>query len=329
LSNRASFEQEMLRLTSVECRPLGIVVVDIDGLKLINETLGHKIGDELLVTASRILRKSFNEKNFIARIGGDEFAVLLPNTPAEELDRLSQKVRIEMDTHNVLHPDFQISLSIGYATSADNRQEPSDVFRIADHKLHRAKLRLTRNSRSDIVKSLLKTLETRNIVPEGKAERLQQLAEMMGEKLDLPQSQRQFLSRLVKFYDIGKITVSEKILLKPGNLDPDEYSEVKDHCETGFRIALTISDLAPIADYILKHHEWWNGNGYPLGLKGKDIPLESRILFILDTYDALTNDRPYRKAMTKSKALEIIRNGSGTQFDPELVKVFLKLFNQT
>jgi len=153
------------------------------------------------------------------------------------------------------------------------------------------------------------------------------LATQMAEKIGLSESKKDELILLCRFYDIGKIGVSDSILLKPGPLDTEEYSEVKDHSETGFRIALTISDLIPVADFILKHHEWWNGDGYPLGLKGKEIPLESRILSILDAYDALTNNRPYRKAISHEKALKIIQDNSGIQFDPELVKIFMSIMH--
>jgi HD-GYP domain-containing protein (c-di-GMP phosphodiesterase class II) len=136
------------------------------------------------------------------------------------------------------------------------------------------------------------------------------------------------LSLLSKFHDIGKVGVPDRILFKPSTLTTEEMLEMQRHCEIGHRIAQSAPDLAPIADWILKHHEWWNGKGYPLGLKGEDIPLECRILAIVDAYDAMTNNRPYRKALSPKKALIELKRCSGTQFDPCLVSKFVEMLEQ-
>lgn len=133
------------------------------------------------------------------------------------------------------------------------------------------------------------------------------------------------LRLFAQFHDIGKVGIPDQILFKNGPLTLEEMVIMKRHCEIGYRIAQASPDLLPIAEWILKHHEWWNGKGYPLGLKGEEIPLECRILAIADAYDAMTNDRPYRKALTREEALSEIKKCSGTQFDPRLVDMFLKM----
>jgi HD-GYP domain-containing protein (c-di-GMP phosphodiesterase class II) len=124
------------------------------------------------------------------------------------------------------------------------------------------------------------------------------------------------------------VGIPDRILFKPGSLNPEEFLEMQKHCEIGHRIALSSPDLAPIADWVLKHHEWWNGKGYPLRLAGEEIPLECRILSIADAYDAMLNDRPYRKALTREMAMEELKRCAGTQFDPYLVDKSIEVFSK-
>ncbi|PKM87598.1 MAG: phosphohydrolase [Firmicutes bacterium HGW-Firmicutes-12] len=136
-----------------------------------------------------------------------------------------------------------------------------------------------------------------------------------------------FLLRLLaEYHDIGKVSIPVSILSKPGPLNSDEISLIRQHSETGHRIVKSCSDLAPIADLVLKHHEHWDGNGYPLGLKGESIPIECRILGIVDAYEAMTSNRPYRKAKTHEQAKQELINYSGTQFDSAIVNQFLEMF---
>jgi HD-GYP domain-containing protein (c-di-GMP phosphodiesterase class II) len=144
----------------------------------------------------------------------------------------------------------------------------------------------------------------------------------LGEAAGLPKRTLSELRLSAQFHDIGKVGIPDRILFKPGPLTSQEYSEMKRHCEIGHRIALSTPDLAPIAKYILHHHEWWNGQGYPMGLKGSEIPLECRILAIVDAYDAMTNNRPYRQAMTHKQAIAELKRCSGKQFDPWLTAIF-------
>ena len=152
---------------------------------------------------------------------------------------------------------------------------------------------------------------------------MQDLVESLAIAIGLPEHKVTDLRLLAHFHDIGKVGIPDRILFKPGPLTTEEVVEMRRHCEIGHRIALSSPDLVPIADGILKHHEWWNGNGYPLGLKGEEIPLECRILSIADSYDAMTSDRPYRKGMAHEEAVAEMLRCSGTQFDPRLVQHFL------
>jgi len=187
--------------------------------------------------------------------------------------------------------------------------------------MYREKLHRSQSARSAIVQTLMKALEARDHITEGHADRLQNLVVNLAMAIELPEHRINDLRLLAQFHDIGKVGIPDRILLKPGPLTTEEANEMWRHCEIGYRIAMSSPDLIPIADWILKHHEWWNGKGYPLGLKGEEIPLECRILPIVDAYDAMTSDRPYRKAMSHEKAVRELRRCAETQFDPLLVDI--------
>lgn len=156
-------------------------------------------------------------------------------------------------------------------------------------------------------------------------DRLQAMITRIGESLGLSPHTVKNLRLLARFHDIGKVGISKRILFKPGPLTPWQIREMRRHCEIGYRMALSEPQLRPIAGWILHHHEWWNGQGYPVGLKGKDIPLECRILALVDAYDAMTFDRPYRKAMSHAEAVAELQRCAGTQFDPELTRRFIRI----
>ncbi len=163
-----------------------------------------------------------------------------------------------------------------------------------------------------------KTGETRH-----HCERMAEKSRIIGEELGLRSFEIENLKLLSLLHDIGKTAIPESILLKCGNLNENEMAVMKKHSEIGFRIANTMPELLPIAEGILSHHERWDGDGYPQGLKGYDIPLLARIVSVLDTFDAMTHDRPYRKALSEEKAIEEIRRCAGTQFDPKITKIFI------
>lgn len=163
---------------------------------------------------------------------------------------------------------------------------------------------------------------------EEHAERMMRLSKEMGLALGLSDSQLNELELLSALHDIGKMSISSGILGKSGKLNEEEWVEIRKHPAAGFRIAQATSELRPIAKYILCHHERWDGKGYPQGLKGESIPMLSRILTIVDSFDAMTNSRPYRSALTFEEAMEEIRNNSGTQFDPDLSRLFLKILSK-
>ncbi|SPF33358.1 Sensory box protein [Candidatus Desulfosporosinus infrequens] len=330
LYNRTYFEEE-LRLLEEECSdPVGMIVSDVDGLKLVNDTLGHSIGDQLLRLTADIIKKCFREEDKLFRIGGDEFAIILPKSELSVVEQACSRVRMAVERYNDENVEFPLSLSMGYAVSGKPKANLNlgDVFKEADDNMYREKLHRSKSTRSAIVQALMKALEVRDFITEGHADRLQDLVVLLGRELDLSERNLADLRLLAQFHDIGKVGIPDRILFKPGRLTSEEFKEMQRHSEIGHRIAQSAPDLLPIADQILRHHEWWNGGGYPLGLKGYDIPLECRILAIADAYDAMTSDRPYRKAMSQEEALMELRKNIGIQFDSKLVQTFIRVITR-
>ncbi len=325
LYNRTFFEEGMNRASDGRFDPVGIIICDLDGLKLINDTLGHDAGDSLLVTAAGIIGKAFRKGDIVSRIGGDEFAVLLTCSDERHVEEAFLKLRLAFDDYNKGDPEIPLSVSVGFAVGSMETAGVGELFKEADNNMYREKLHRSKSARSAIVQTLMRALEARDFITTGHANRLQDYARKLAGVLGLSKRRIADLSLLAKFHDIGKVGVPDRILFKAGPLTDEEAFEMQRHSEIGHRIARSAPDLEPIADWILKHHEWWNGKGYPLGLKGKEIPLECRILAIVDAYDAMTSDRPYRKAMTREEALKELKKCSGTQFDPSLADRFIEI----
>ena len=329
LYNRTFFEEELQRMDKRLSGSVGLIMLDLDGLKLINDTLGHDQGDVLLACAARILSVSFRSDDIVARIGGDEFAVLLNPADDATMQTACNRVRQKIEEFNSRQTQAPISLSIGYAVADDPLVPMRELFQRADDNMYREKLHRRQSTRSAIVQTVMKLLEARDYITEGHADRLQAIVAKMGADLFFSVEKISDMRLLAQFHDIGKVGIPDSILLKPGPLTSGEKTEMQRHPEIGHRIAQSAPDLIPIAEWVLKHHEWWDGNGYPLGLSGEEIPLECRILAIADAYDAMTSDRPYRQALSHSAALAEICKCAGTQFDPNLVTKFTELYEKS
>lgn len=318
LYNRTFFEEELKRISTGRQLPLGLIIGDVNGLKLINDAMGHLEGDKVLIKAAEIFRESCRQDDIVSRWGGDEFIVLLPRCDGVTTFRVFERINDSFISINSL--PIQINISLGMAIQNSLDQDIRDVIREAEEKMYRNKLLESRSTRGSLIKSLEKTLWERSHETEEHCRRMQEIAQRIGRALKLTDSELDNLKLLAALHDIGKIAIPGSILDKPGILLPEEWETVKNHSEIGYRIALSSPELASIAEAILHHHECWDGSGYPLGLKGERIPLLSRIIAIADSYDVMTNGRPYKKAVSKKEALAEIKRCAGTQFDPELVR---------
>jgi diguanylate cyclase (GGDEF)-like protein len=323
LYNRAYFKEELKRLNSERQLPLSIVMGDVNGLKIVNDTFGHLRGDELLIEIALILKICFRSDDIIARWGGDEFIIILPKTPIESalkiIGRINEKCR--QDSTGIL----PLSISMGACTKTKTSEDIGNILQTAEDNMYMAKILSKKDNNEMIISSLEENLGKKDFETDEHVKRITQSIIKVGERLLFPQNKLDELKLLAALHDIGKIAIADRIFLKTKKLNHEEWEIIKKHPEMGYRIAESNSELSVVSESILSHHERWDGEGYPRGLKKEEIPLAARILAIADAFESMTNDRPYRKALEVKQALEELSNCSGTQFDPELVKIFIDI----
>jgi len=322
LYNRRFYEEELKILDTLENLPITIVMGDVNGLKLINDSFGHAMGDELLKKVAKVIRIGCRADDIVARLGGDEFVIILPKTDAFEAEQIIKRIDNLTLSEKVGFVD--ISISFGYQTKNNERENVEDIFKDAEDYMYKRKLFESPSMRCKTIRAIINTLNEKNKREEEHSHRVSELCEKMGEALGMPEYESEELKSVGLLHDIGKIAIDENLFYKPGKLTEDEWKEIKRHPEIGYRILNTVNDMSDIAKYVLYHHERWDGNGYPAGIKGGKIPITSRIISIADSYDAMTSERSYKKPMLKELAIEELQNNAGKQFDPELVRVFIE-----
>ncbi|MFV9511442.1 HD domain-containing phosphohydrolase [Tepidibacillus sp. LV47] len=323
LYNRQFMEEQINRLEMSQEMPLVAIMADVNGLKLVNDAFGHEEGDKLLKKVAEILKESCRKEDIIARWGGDEFLILLPHATTEIAEQIIE--RIENMCLQANDGKAQLNIAMGYAVKAQASENLEQVIKEAEEWMYRRKLMEEKSYHKSLINTLLATLYAKSTETEEHSQRLKNDCLMIGRRMNLSAKELDELALLTVLHDIGKIGIRESVLHKPGPLTAEEWEEIKKHSEIGYRIAQNTPELAVIAEYILYHHERWDGEGYPRGLKGEEIPLFCRILAVADAYDAMTNDRIYRKALSKEEAMAEIRRNAGTQFDPQVVDIFLDI----
>ncbi|WP_246169634.1 PAS domain S-box protein [Alkalibaculum sporogenes] len=322
LYNRGFMEEELLRIDSSNETPCGVILGDLNGLKLVNDVFGHASGDELLICAANIITECCRKEDIIARWGGDEFLILLPKTDALTIERIVQRIMDKCLEDN--KDGTQVSIALGYAVKKNDYENINKTIKDAEEHMYRRKLLEGKSFRNSIINTMISTLFSKSMETEAHASRLKDHCVEVANRLELSSKDLDELVLLAVLHDIGKVAIDESILMKSGSLTEQEWVEMRKHPEIGYRIAHNIPELVSVADYILHHHERWDGKGYPHGLKREEIPIHCRILSVVDAYDAMTNDRYYRKAMNSQEALEELRRNSGKQFDERVVDTFLQ-----
>lgn len=322
LYNRRFFEQELARLDAPNNYPLSIIMGDMNGLKLVNDSLGHSVGDELLKKAAKVLAKGCRSHDILARLGGDEFIVLLPKTDSYETERIIERIKALAVQERI--GSIEISISLGYATKKHSQEEMKEVLRKAEDNMYKQKLLESPSMRGKTVDTIIRTLYEKSRREEAHSHRVSNLCVRLGRAIGAHKADIEELKTAGLLHDIGKVAIDGSILNKPSRLSEDEWRVIKRHPEIGYRILSTVIYMSDIAEYILAHHERWDGSGYPKGLKGNEIMLKSRIISIADAYDAMTSLRSYRSPLSKEEAIYELQKNAGIQFDPELVSVFIE-----
>ena len=330
LYNRSFFAAEIERLEGSREYPISIIAADANGLKLINDTLGHSAGDELLRCGATLLRQSLRKSDILARVGGDEFAVILPRTDALTVEAIVERINTSAQNNQlqVQQLGLPISFSIGVATAVDMSLSLDEALKAADNSMYRNKLSYKLSVKNDIFAALQKAIQEKDHLMTGHVERVKVLAVEFGKSLELITDTLHDLCALAEAHDLGLIGISNEVLHKPGPLTTDEWNLVRQHPERGYRIAQSSADFTGVADYILHHHERWDGTGYPLKLAGEQISLLSRIIAIADAFDVMTIGRPHRQKDSPEAAMAELRRCAGSQFDPHLVKHFCNMIER-
>ncbi len=328
IHNRTYFEKEIKRLTVSNEYPITILSLDADGLKIINDTMGHDRGDILLKNLAGILRRSLRECDILARVGGDEFVIILPRTESNTAQMIANRIKNNIQVYNQENPSLPISISIGLCTVEQPGNCLEEVLKKADEHMYRNKLFQKESSHSQIVNALMAALTEKEYIAQGHTQRLLDHCMKMGEQKKLSDTTMTALALLSQVHDLGKISIPDSILFKPESLTDEEWQIMRQHPEKGYRIAMVSSpDLKEVANLILTHHERWDGLGYPLGLKQEEIPIECRILSVADSFDAMVSERPYSAPKTKEEAITELERCAGSQFDPEVVRLFLLIMD--
>jgi diguanylate cyclase (GGDEF)-like protein/PAS domain S-box-containing protein/putative nucleotidyltransferase with HDIG domain len=322
LYNRRYFDHILKQLNDEKYMPLAIVMADVNGLKLVNDSFGHIEGDELLKKAAEIITEGCRKEDISARIGGDEFAIILPNTDYYDASKIVR--RIKKLQSKIKIKQLSLSLSFGYAVKHSVASDIEIIVSDAENKMYKNKMYESASTRNKTVNIILKTLFEKSDGELEHSNRVSNIASAIASEMGYSTEHVNSIGIAGLLHDIGKIGIDETILNKPGFFNKTEREEIEKHAESGWRILNNSDEYSELADYILYHHEYVDGKGYPRGIKGDSIPLESRIIAVADAYDAMTNDRPYRKGMTKDEAIEEIKKNTGSQFDPEVVSVFLE-----
>lgn len=326
LYNRGFFEREMKKFDRPDNLPLSIIMGDLNGLKLLNDAFGHEEGDQMLRRAAQTFKKICPPESLIARFGGDEFVALLPRTSHEKTQEIANQIQATFASE--LFHSIPVSISLGFGTKVDETQTIPDILRIAENWMYQKKSVDGVSFRLQTFQFIQKVLREATYEGEEHSQRIKKWALRVAQSLGLSEREKENLALLAEFHDIGKVAISKEIWQKPGPLTEEEWNTAKKHSEIGFRITQAIGELASIAHLVLSHHEWYNGQGYPRRLKGEAIPLLDRILAVCDAFEVMISGRPYKKPRTWEEAIEELKRCAGTQFDPYITEIFVRLLAQ-
>lgn len=298
------------------------MILDVNGLKLINDAFGHQVGDEALKVIGNVLKETFEEKDIISRVGGDEFTILLPKTNRNIVQTYKENIISAVKSKQI--KNIELSVSLGYEFIESSLDEIDEIEKKAENRMYAHKSLVGSSIRSKAINTILLTLTDKYDTEKKHSLQVSHLCKKIGVELGLKNDDLKELEQAGLYHDIGKISIPDHILNKPGKLTNEEFEIIKTHTQVGYQILRAADEYSDLAIHALHHHERWDGKGYPSNLKGEDIPLYSRIINVVDAYEAMTADRPYRKRLSKEYAISEIIRCSGSQFDPQIAQLFVE-----
>jgi len=319
--NRRYLFDSLKRLDQPSSYPIGVIFADINGLKIINDAFGHDAGDDLIKIVAKLMSESIRNNDLLARISGDEFVVVLPNTTNDVIEgviarfkEIASKVRVR---------DTMVSVAFGYAIKTQKEQDINKVLTLAENKMYEDKMVKRSYYRKCTVEGLLEKLFSTHENEREHADNVMKFSLMIGRRLNYSEDRLEQLRLASLLHDIGKIAVDYSLIEKTGSLTVDEFSAIKEHSAIGYRILSSASIFGDIPEIILSHHERVDGKGYPRQLVGIDIKEEARIIAICDAFDAMTSSRSYQDIRTKEDAVAELIRFKGIQFDNRLTEIFI------
>lgn len=321
--NRACFEDKKNELNKSKYLPIGVIMGDVNGLKVVNDTFGHLEGDKLLKEIANVLKLSTREEDYIFRWGGDEFVILMPNCGKYKCEEIIANIlnRCKKSKFNLI----ELSIALGSSIKDTLEKDLYENLKEAEEKLYRQKFLKEKSIQSSIIFSLFQSLHDKQIESKIHIQKLVKYALKIGYKLGFTPVQLDELELVTKLHDIGKVGIDKDILLKKEQLTDEEIKIIKTHTEKGYRILQASSDLSHISRVVLTHHEKYDGSGYPLGLKGEEIPIMARIIRVVDFYDSIMDSKYKNRLELKSNAIEEIKRYKGKKFDPKIVDIFIEI----
>ena len=323
LLNRGCFESKLRELDAAGTLPVSVIYIDLNGLKMVNDTFGHASGDELIRKAATVLKENCRRDDFAARVGGDEFAILLPFTDADRAKLIADRLETEFSQYAV--NSVPCSMAVGVATKQKQYQRIEKTMQIAETEMYQKKAIAKKNFEAEAIKGVILALHERNPRERKHSDEVSRLCGELGAAMNLPETENRKLREAGYLHDIGKIILSDEILDKyPEMLTEAETYMVRQHPATGYRLLNLSEDTLDLANGVYGHHERWDGLGYPKGLEGEEISLTSRIIAVADAYERVRSNDHY-STESKARALMEIRNGEGKRFDPQVSEVFVQM----
>jgi len=326
LHNRRYFDNQLEKLDHKKNYPITVIFGDINGTKVINDSLGNIAGDRLIRKVGEIFKSTAKDDEVVVRMGGDDFAVICIGKPEGEIKKRIQEISKKVEDLDFNNSDelVGISIAMGYAVKSDPGISIGNLITRAEEAMYKRKIYDRRSLKAGVIDLVMNSLFQKSIREKEHSERVGKIAEKVGRALELGEEEIRRLEVAATFHDIGKIGIPDDVLNKPGKLNDEEWIQMRSHPEKGWRMLANTKEYDDIAQFVMYHHERWDGKGYPKGLEKEEIPLEARIIGIVDAFDAMTEQRTYKNSLTKEEALAELTRCAGSQFDPDIVQIIME-----